>query len=155
MSKAPDRQPERRRPQAVVIGAGLLGVTTAFFLRHKGFDVDVIEERSRPAMGTSYANAGQLAPFFAVPNNRPSFIPTLLKHIWRGEVKLKLDRGLVFFLLIFVPFLIALNNYFNSETDGSLHFACCKFTSPFFPPFVSLGLSGLFCSCVFGIRRAC
>ena len=42
-----------------VIGAGITGVTTAYFLTQKGFKVDLIESRRYPAMATSYANGGQ------------------------------------------------------------------------------------------------
>ena len=44
-----------------VIGAGITGVTTAYFLTQKGFQVDLIESRRYPAMATSYANGGQLS----------------------------------------------------------------------------------------------
>ena len=44
-----------------VIGAGITGVTTAYFLTQKGFKVDLIESRRYPAMATSYANGGQLS----------------------------------------------------------------------------------------------
>lgn len=44
-----------------VIGAGITGVTTAYFLTEKGFKVDLIESRRYPAMATSYANGGQLS----------------------------------------------------------------------------------------------
>ena len=38
-----------------------MGVTTTYFLTQKGFQVDLIESRSYPAMATSYANGGQLS----------------------------------------------------------------------------------------------
>ena len=44
-----------------VIGAGITGVTTTYFLTKKGFKVDLIESRRYPAMATSYANGGQLS----------------------------------------------------------------------------------------------
>ncbi len=44
-----------------VIGAGITGVTTTYFLTQKGFKVDIIESRRYPAMATSYANGGQLS----------------------------------------------------------------------------------------------
>ena len=44
-----------------VIGAGITGVTTTYFLTQKGFKVDLIESRRYPAMATSYANGGQLS----------------------------------------------------------------------------------------------
>ena len=47
--------------KVAVIGAGITGVTTAYFLTQKGFKVDLIESRRYPAMATSYANGGQLS----------------------------------------------------------------------------------------------
>ena len=44
-----------------VIGAGITGVTTTYFLAKSGFKVDLIESRRYPAMATSYANGGQLS----------------------------------------------------------------------------------------------
>ena len=47
--------------KVAVIGAGITGVTTSYFLTQKGFKVDLIESRRYPAMATSYANGGQLS----------------------------------------------------------------------------------------------
>ncbi len=44
-----------------VVGAGITGVTTAYYLSKKGFKVDLIESRRYPGMATSYANGGQLS----------------------------------------------------------------------------------------------
>ncbi len=44
-----------------VIGAGITGITTSYFLAKKGLHVDLIESRKYPAMATSYANGGQLS----------------------------------------------------------------------------------------------
>ena len=51
----------------VVIGAGIIGVTTAYFLRRDGHDVTVIERRSGVAQETSFANAGVMAPSYVAP----------------------------------------------------------------------------------------
>ena len=44
-----------------VIGAGITGVTTTYFLTKRGYKVNLIESRRYPAMATSYANGGQLS----------------------------------------------------------------------------------------------
>lgn len=44
-----------------VIGAGIAGVTTAYYLAQQNIDVTIIESRRYPAMATSYANGGQLS----------------------------------------------------------------------------------------------
>ena len=47
--------------KVAVIGAGITGVTTAYFLSKNKLDVTLIESRRYPAMATSYANGGQLS----------------------------------------------------------------------------------------------
>ncbi|PPR26195.1 MAG: D-amino acid dehydrogenase [Alphaproteobacteria bacterium MarineAlpha9_Bin4] len=47
--------------KVAIIGAGITGVTTAYFLSEKKVDVTLIEGRRYPAMATSYANGGQLS----------------------------------------------------------------------------------------------
>ena len=47
--------------KVAIIGAGITGVTTAYFLSEKKLDVTLIEGRRYPAMATSYANGGQLS----------------------------------------------------------------------------------------------
>ena len=44
-----------------IIGAGITGVTTAYFLSKEGVNIDLIESRRYPGMATSYANGGQLS----------------------------------------------------------------------------------------------
>lgn len=44
-----------------VIGAGITGITTAYYLAKRRFAVTVIDERELPGMATSYANGGQLS----------------------------------------------------------------------------------------------
>lgn len=44
-----------------VIGAGITGITTAYYLAKVGYEVTVFEAESYPAMMTSYANGGQLS----------------------------------------------------------------------------------------------
>ena len=44
-----------------VIGSGITGVTTAYQLSKKGYDVTVFDKERYPGMETSYANGGQLS----------------------------------------------------------------------------------------------
>jgi D-amino-acid dehydrogenase len=52
---------------AVVLGAGIIGVSTAWHLRQLGHDVTVIERQSGAAMETSFANAGQISVSYCEP----------------------------------------------------------------------------------------
>ena len=45
--------------KALVLGAGLAGVTTAYDLLKDGWDVEVVDREDRPAMLTSYASTSQ------------------------------------------------------------------------------------------------
>ena len=47
--------------KAVVVGAGITGVTTAYYLAKAGYEVKIYDARKYPAMATSYANGGQLS----------------------------------------------------------------------------------------------
>ena len=50
-----------------VLGAGVIGVTTAFALAEAGHAVTVIEREAAPALGTSYGNAAQISPALSSP----------------------------------------------------------------------------------------
>ena len=52
---------ERSGKHFAVIGAGITGVTTAWVLSQKGYDVTVFDKHRYPAMETSFANGGQLS----------------------------------------------------------------------------------------------
>jgi D-amino-acid dehydrogenase len=47
--------------KVAVIGAGITGITTAYYLAKKGYKVTVYEQERYPAMKTSYANGGQIS----------------------------------------------------------------------------------------------
>ena len=53
--------------RVAVIGAGIIGVTTAFELAVAGHEVTVFERRSSAAEETSFANAGVIAPGYVTP----------------------------------------------------------------------------------------
>ena len=44
-----------------VIGAGVLGINTAYYLTKNGYDVFVFESKEKPGMDTSYSNGGQIS----------------------------------------------------------------------------------------------
>ncbi|MEM7763370.1 MAG: FAD-dependent oxidoreductase [Pseudomonadota bacterium] len=58
----------------VVIGAGVVGVTTAYVLARDGHTVSVIERAPQTAMESSYANGGQLSFAFAAPMGTPAVL---------------------------------------------------------------------------------
>ena len=67
----------------VVLGAGLLGVTSAYFLRQQGHDVTVIDRQATPAAETSFANGGQISVSHAEPWANPGAPLKVLQ--WLGK----------------------------------------------------------------------
>jgi D-amino-acid dehydrogenase len=55
-----------------VLGAGVIGVTTAYYLAKAGHDVVVLDRRPGPALETSFANAGEISPGYSTPWAAPS-----------------------------------------------------------------------------------
>ncbi|WP_254602194.1 D-amino acid dehydrogenase [Sphingomonas bacterium] len=51
----------------VVLGGGVIGVTTAYYLAKAGHEVTVIDRQPGPARETSFANAGEISPGYASP----------------------------------------------------------------------------------------
>jgi D-amino-acid dehydrogenase len=71
-----------------VLGAGLLGLTTAHFLRRDGAEVTVIERQSGPGLETSHANGGMLHASQANPWNEPGVLWQALRTLGREDAAL-------------------------------------------------------------------
>ncbi|WP_368681572.1 FAD-dependent oxidoreductase, partial [Pseudomonas syringae] len=48
--------------RVLVLGSGVIGVTTAWYLNQAGHEVVVVDRQAGPALETSFANAGQVSP---------------------------------------------------------------------------------------------
>lgn len=53
--------------KVAVLGSGVIGVTSAWYLAEAGHDVVVIDRQPGPALETSFANAGEISPGYASP----------------------------------------------------------------------------------------
>jgi len=53
--------------KVVILGSGVIGVTSAYYLAKAGHDVTVLDRQPGPALETSFANAGQISPGYASP----------------------------------------------------------------------------------------
>ncbi|QPC90332.1 D-amino acid dehydrogenase [Mesorhizobium sp. INR15] len=51
----------------MVLGGGVIGVTTAYYLAEAGHEVTVVDRQQGPALETSFANAGEISPGYASP----------------------------------------------------------------------------------------
>ncbi len=72
----------------VVLGAGVVGVAAAWFLREAGHDVLVLDRQAAPGMETSFANGGQISVSHAEPWANPGAIRKLLKWLGRDDAPL-------------------------------------------------------------------
>ena len=74
-----------------IVGAGIVGVTTAWELASDGHDVMVFERRSAAAEETSFANAGVIAPGYVTPWAAPGMRMKVLHSLisTHGAVKLR------------------------------------------------------------------
>jgi D-amino-acid dehydrogenase len=53
--------------KVAILGSGVIGVTSAWYLAKAGHEVVVIDRQSGPALETSFANAGEISPGYASP----------------------------------------------------------------------------------------
>ncbi len=74
--------------KVIVLGAGLLGVTSAYFLRQQGHEVTVLDRQAAPAAETSFANGGQISVSHAEPWANPSAPLKVLKWLGREDAPL-------------------------------------------------------------------
>jgi D-amino-acid dehydrogenase len=75
--------------RALVLGAGIVGVTTAYELARDGHEVTVIDREEQPASFTSYSNAGLFAPGHAYAWSSPAAPKILLRSLWRNDQALR------------------------------------------------------------------
>lgn len=97
--------PSGGAPQsAIVVGAGIVGLSTAWFLQERGVEVTVVD-RSGVATGASWGNAGWIAPGLAIPLNEPSVLRYGLRSLLNRTAPLHIpftaDPGLWRFLAAF------------------------------------------------------
>ena len=64
-----------------VLGAGIVGISSAWYLRAAGHQVTVIDRQPYAALETSYANGGQLSTGHVEPWATPETLPQILE--WR------------------------------------------------------------------------
>jgi D-amino-acid dehydrogenase len=74
--------------KVLVLGAGVVGVTTAWYLAQAGHEVTVAERHSEAALETSFANGGQISASHAEPWAKPSVIPKILRWLGREDAPL-------------------------------------------------------------------
>ena len=53
--------------KVLVLGGGVIGVSTAYYLARAGHAVELVDRQSGPALETSFANAGEVSPGYSAP----------------------------------------------------------------------------------------
>jgi len=71
--------------RVIVLGAGLAGLSVAWYLREGGADVTVLERNAGPGLECSFANAALLHPCMAEPWNSPKVLSVLLRSLGRAD----------------------------------------------------------------------
>ena len=74
-----------------VVGAGILGVNTAYYLAKEGFEVTVFDSERYAGMGTSFSNAGQISACNSETWTTWENISHGLKWILKDDAPLKLN----------------------------------------------------------------
>ncbi len=72
----------------IVIGSGVIGVTSAWYLSNAGHEVTVIDRQESPARETSFANGGQISVGQAEPWANPAAPLKILKWLGREDAPL-------------------------------------------------------------------
>ena len=74
-----------------VVGAGIIGITTAYELAADGHEVTVFERCSAAAEETSFANAGVAAPGYVMPWAAPGMPGKVLSHLFSRHAPVKIS----------------------------------------------------------------
>ena len=73
----------------VVLGAGIIGITTAYYLNKAGHQVTVVERNPHAGLETSYANGGQLSYSYVAPLAGPGVVPKIPPWLLRADSPLR------------------------------------------------------------------
>ena len=82
-----------------VVGAGIIGICTSYFLQQSGFKVTLID-KEKPGSMTSYGHACTFADYANVPVNNPTIIKDLPSMIFSKDSPLSVD---LFYILKNIP----------------------------------------------------
>lgn len=90
--------------KVVVVGAGIVGLSTAWFLQERGVEVTVLD-RGGVAAGSSWGNAGWISPALTIPLNKPDVLRAGVRSLFNPaaplHIPMRADVGLARFLMSF------------------------------------------------------
>jgi D-amino-acid dehydrogenase len=74
--------------KVIVLGSGVIGTTTAYYLARAGAQVTVLDRQAGAALETSFANAGQVSPGYSTPWAAPGIPVKALKWMFQRHAPL-------------------------------------------------------------------
>ena len=77
--------------RVVILGSGVIGVTSAYYLALAGHEVTVLDRQAGPALETSFGNAGQISPGYAAPWAAPGVPLKALKWMLQEHAPLSIS----------------------------------------------------------------
>ncbi|SHK64646.1 D-amino acid dehydrogenase [Halomonas caseinilytica] len=77
--------------KVMILGSGVVGVTSAYYLARQGHEVTVVDRQPSPAMETSYGNAGQVSFGFSSPWAAPGIPQKAVKWMFQEHAPLKIQ----------------------------------------------------------------
>jgi len=77
--------------KVAVIGAGVIGITTAYELAVQGHQVSVFERNGAAAEEASFSNTGVASVGYAAPWARPGMVKHILSHLWQRDTPLRIS----------------------------------------------------------------
>jgi D-amino-acid dehydrogenase len=80
--------------KVLVLGSGVIGVATAYYLARAGHEVTVVDRQPGPALETSFANAGEISPGYSSPWAAPGVPLKALRWLTMQDGPLVLRPGL-------------------------------------------------------------
>ncbi|MDR1075253.1 MAG: D-amino acid dehydrogenase [Xanthomonadaceae bacterium] len=76
--------------RVLVLGSGVIGVCSAWYLAQAGFEVAVVDRQPGPGLETSFANVGQISPGYASPWAAPGIPLKALKWLFSQHAPLSI-----------------------------------------------------------------
>jgi len=77
--------------RVIVLGGGVIGVTSAYYLAQQGAEVTVLDRQAGPAEETSFGNAGQISPGYSTPWAAPGIPFKAVKWMFQHHAPLAIN----------------------------------------------------------------
>jgi D-amino-acid dehydrogenase len=85
------RSTEKEEMKVIVLGGGVVGVSTAWYLAKAGVEVTVLERQDGVALETSFGNAGQISPGYSAPWAAPGIPTKAIKWMFQRHAPLAIQ----------------------------------------------------------------